>query len=41
MRGYLPLIRKDSVTHIHGLAAYVKVGEGEGGGGFPFLGTIL
>ena len=22
--GYLPLIRKDSVTHIHGLAVYVK-----------------
>ena len=24
MRGYLPLIRKDSSTHMHGLAAYVK-----------------
>ena len=24
--GYLPLIRKDSITHIHGLAAYVKKG---------------
>ena len=26
MRGYLLLIRKDSVTHIHGLAVYVKEG---------------
>ena len=26
MRGYLPLIRKDSVTHMHGLAVYVKEG---------------
>ena len=26
MRGYLPLIRKDSSTHIHGLAVYVKEG---------------
>ena len=25
-RGYLPLIRKDSGTHIHGLAVYVKEG---------------
>ena len=24
MRGYLPLIRKDSSTHMHGLAVYVK-----------------
>ena len=24
VRGYLPLIRKDSGTHIHGLAVYVK-----------------
>ena len=24
VRGYLPLIRKDSTTHIHGLAVYVK-----------------
>ena len=24
VRGYLPLIRKDSVTHVHGLAVYVK-----------------
>ena len=24
MTGYLPLIRKDSVTHMHGLAVYVK-----------------
>ena len=23
-RGYLPLIRKDSVTHMHGLADYLK-----------------
>ena len=23
VRGYLPLIRKDSITHIHGLAVYV------------------
>ena len=28
-RGYLPLIRKDSSTHMHGLAVYVK-------GGLPF-----
>ena len=26
MRGYLPLIRKDSSTHMHGLAIYVKEG---------------
>ena len=26
MRGYLPLIGKDSGTHIHGLAIYVKEG---------------
>ena len=26
VRGYLPLIRKDSVTHMHGLAVYVKEG---------------
>ena len=24
VRGYLPLIRKDSSTHIHGLTVYVK-----------------
>ena len=24
VRGYLPLIRKDSATHMHGLAVYVK-----------------
>ena len=24
VKGYLPLIRKDSVTHMHGLAVYVK-----------------
>ena len=24
VRGYLPLIRKDSRTHMHGLAVYVK-----------------
>ena len=24
VRGYLPLIQKDSTTHIHGLAVYVK-----------------
>ena len=29
VRGYLPLIRKDSSTHMHGLAIYVKEG-------FPF-----
>ena len=29
VRGYLPLIQKDSGTHIHGLAVYVKEG-------FPF-----
>ena len=26
VRGYLPLIQKDSSTHIHGLAVYVKEG---------------
>ena len=26
MRGYLPLIRKDSSTHVHGPANYVKEG---------------
>ena len=26
VRGYLPLIRKDSSTHMHGLAGYVKEG---------------
>ena len=26
MRGYLPLIRKGSSTHMHGLAVYVKEG---------------
>ena len=26
VRGYLPLIQKDSVTHMHGLAGYVKDG---------------
>ena len=26
MRGYLPLIRKDSSTYMHGLAVYVKEG---------------
>ena len=26
VRGYLPLIQKDSVTHMHGLAVYVKEG---------------
>ena len=26
VRGYLPLIRKDSSIHIHGLAVYVKEG---------------
>ena len=26
VRGYLPLIRKDSSTHMHGLAVYVKHG---------------
>ena len=26
VRGYLPLIRKDSSTHMHGLAVYVKKG---------------
>ena len=29
MRGYLPLIQKNSSTHMHGLAVYVKEG-------FPF-----
>ena len=29
VRGYLPIIRKDSSTHMHGLAVYVKEG-------FPF-----
>ena len=26
VRGYLPLIRKDSTTHMHGLEVYVKEG---------------
>ena len=26
VRGYLPLIRKYSITHMHGLAVYVKEG---------------
>ena len=26
VRGYLPLIRKDSITHMHGLPTYVKEG---------------
>ena len=26
VRGYLPLIRKDSSTHLHGLAVYVNEG---------------
>ena len=26
VRGYLPLIRKDSSTHMHGLAVYIKEG---------------
>ena len=26
VRGYVPLIQKDSSTHIHGLAVYVKEG---------------
>ena len=26
VRGYLPLIRKDSITHMNGLAVYVKEG---------------
>ena len=26
MTGYLPLIRKDSTTHMYGLAVYVKEG---------------
>ena len=26
LRGYLPLIRKDSISHIHGLTVYVKEG---------------
>ena len=26
LRGYLPLIQKDSSTHMHGLAVYVKEG---------------
>ena len=32
VRAYLPLIQKDSSTHMHGLAVYVKVG-------LPFAGT--
>ena len=34
VRGYLPLIRKDSSTHMHGLAVYVKEG-------LPLHGTYL
>ena len=26
LRGYLPLIQKDSITHMHGLEVYVKKG---------------
>ena len=26
MRGYLPLLQKDSSSHMHGLAVYVKEG---------------
>ena len=26
LRGYLPLIRRDSTTHMHGLAVYMKEG---------------
>ena len=26
VRGYLPITRKDSITHMHGLAVYVKEG---------------
>ena len=26
LRVYLPLIRKDSITHMHGLAVYMKQG---------------
>ena len=26
VKGYLPLILKDSITHMHGLAVYVKEG---------------
>ena len=26
MRGYIPLIQKDTITHMHGLAVYVKEG---------------
>ena len=34
VRGYLPLIQKDSGTHMHGLAVYVKEG-------LPFVGAYL
>ena len=34
VRGYLPLIQKDSSTHIHGLAVYVREG-------LPLHGTYL
>ena len=33
VRGYLPLIRKDSSTHMHGLTVYVKEG-------LPFAGDL-
>ena len=33
VRGYLPLIQKDSSTHMHGLAVYVKEG-------LPFAGDL-
>ena len=26
MRGYLPLIRQNSITHMHGLTVYMKDG---------------
>ena len=33
VRGYLPLIRKDSTIHMHGLTVYVKEG-------LPFAGAL-
>ena len=33
VRGYLPLIQKDSSTHMHGLTVYVKEG-------LPFAGNL-
>ena len=40
VRGYLPLIQKDSVTHMHGVAVYGKEGLPFGRKGFRFRITV-